>query len=475
MTYKIAEYPQGKYRFRLYDNKEGLSWQEVQERTGCYALVNLGYFSLKDFSVQDHIMVDGDWLAAPTWADNGILVDREGRLTVGPDKAAAWGYCRGEPCYKLHGKPVSNAGHKGKNGLTMLGVKPDGTVAVLLVSKDEGMGTREGLGLLEERGCESVLRYDGSWSSQGSLGPGMDVQPSQRRTVRSYLLIYKRESQKGDDEMKEIEKDYMARNPCYTSEKAIVPKGVMVHSTASPGQTARALRDKWDSKSADKSVHAFIDDTVTLQALPWTARAWHAGAAYKGGPTANDTHIAFEVCEPQECRLIPIEWVTLKRGSKGWAVKRLQQELVARGYDPKGVDGSFGAGCEAAVKQFQKDNGLTVDGKVGQGSLSVLSSRNGSYLKYNPLETAGYFNTVWDKAVELTAQLCTEYGLDPEKDVLCHQEGYRQKIASNHADVFHWWPLHGKSMDDFRGAVADKLNENKSSVTCPNCGYKIYT
>ena len=26
-------------------------------------------------------------------------------------------------------------------------------------------------------------------------------------------------------------------------------------------------------------------------------------------------------------------------------------------------------------------------------------------------------------------------------------------IASNHADVGHWWPKHGKSMDDFRADV----------------------
>ncbi len=276
-----------------------------------------------------------------------------------------------------------------------------------------------------------------------------------------------------DPTMPQTTRDYMTKNPCYTNGKTIVPKGVMVHSTATPALMARALRDRWDKESARVSVHAFIDDAVTLQALPWTARAWHAGAAYKGGKSANSTHVSFEVCEPQECRLIPIEWVALKKGSRGWAVKRLQQELVARGYDPKGVDGSFGGGCEAAVKQFQQDAGLDPDGSVGRATHAALANREGSYLKYDPSETAEYFQTVWDRAVDLTAALCAEYGLDPEKDVICHQEGYQQKIASNHADVLHWWPLHGKSMGDFRAAVKARLADGARTVVCPHCGERF--
>ena len=34
--------------------------------------------------------------------------------------------------------------------------------------------------------------------------------------------------------------------------------------------------------------------------------------------------------------------------------------------------------------------------------------------------------------------------------VLCHSEGYRRGIASNHADVMHWWKKFGVDMDDFR-------------------------
>lgn len=72
------------------------------------------------------------------------------------------------------------------------------------------------------------------------------------------------------------------------------------------------------------------------------------------------------------------------------------------------------------------------------------------------LEDASYFKAVYQEAVELTAYLCKEYNLDPLADgvVICHQEGYRRGIASNHGDVLHWFPKFGKTMDNFRADVA---------------------
>jgi peptidoglycan hydrolase-like protein with peptidoglycan-binding domain len=55
---------------------------------------------------------------------------------------------------------------------------------------------------------------------------------------------------------------------------------------------------------------------------------------------------------------------TLKLGSTGSDVERLQSDLSARGYQVK-VDGSFGDNTANAVKKFQQDNNLTVDGVVG--------------------------------------------------------------------------------------------------------------
>ena len=58
---------------------------------------------------------------------------------------------------------------------------------------------------------------------------------------------------------------------------------------------------------------------------------------------------------------------TLCRGSKGDAVRELQTMLLKLGYDlgPCGIDGDFGKATEAAVRSFQSDHRLTVDGVVG--------------------------------------------------------------------------------------------------------------
>lgn len=80
------------------------------------------------------------------------------------------------------------------------------------------------------------------------------------------------------------------------------------------------------------------------------------------------------------------------------------------------------------------------------------------------LEDEDYFRAVYREAVELTAYLCKEYGLDPLEDgvVICHQEGHERGIASNHGDVLHWFPRHGKSMDDFRQDVKEEMESDMS-------------
>lgn len=64
----------------------------------------------------------------------------------------------------------------------------------------------------------------------------------------------------------------------------------------------------------------------------------------------------------------------LSRGATGSDVRALQSALVKLGYDPKGVDGIFGAGCRAAVIQFQKDNKLVVDGIAGLATVGRINA-----------------------------------------------------------------------------------------------------
>ena len=67
---------------------------------------------------------------------------------------------------------------------------------------------------------------------------------------------------------------------------------------------------------------------------------------------------------------------SLKNGMSGTLVRQMQQRLKELGYYTGTVDGDFGTGTENAVKEFQKANGLTVDGKAGKNTLNKLYSNS---------------------------------------------------------------------------------------------------
>ena len=66
---------------------------------------------------------------------------------------------------------------------------------------------------------------------------------------------------------------------------------------------------------------------------------------------------------------------TLRKGSAGDDVVTLQKMLMALGYDcaKTGADGKFGVNTEAAVKRFQQEHHLAVDGIVGAATWGCLN------------------------------------------------------------------------------------------------------
>ena len=123
-----------------------------------------------------------------------------------------------------------------------------------------------------------------------------------------------------------------------------------------------------------------------------------------------------------------------------------------------GFIGRLADGSVAAVQTLPWDRRGWHAGNGSSGK-----SANDTHISFEICEDGltdpDYFARAYREAVELTAMLCKQYGLDPLADgvVICHQEGYRRGIASNHGDVLHWFPRFGKSMDDFRADVAAEL------------------
>lgn len=67
---------------------------------------------------------------------------------------------------------------------------------------------------------------------------------------------------------------------------------------------------------------------------------------------------------------------TVKLGDRGTDVKEIQQRLKELKYFSGSITGEFGEKTEAAVKAFQKRNGLTVDGNVGEHTRDALFSED---------------------------------------------------------------------------------------------------
>lgn len=69
-------------------------------------------------------------------------------------------------------------------------------------------------------------------------------------------------------------------------------------------------------------------------------------------------------------------------GSRGEEVRQIQTKLKSLGYYSGSVDGIFGSATQSAVRSFQRDKGLSVDGIAGPKTLSALgikSSASGQY------------------------------------------------------------------------------------------------
>lgn len=127
---------------------------------------------------------------------------------------------------------------------------------------------------------------------------------------------------------------------------------------------------------------------------------------------------------------------------------------------------------------------------------SNVKYKGGQLINYNAEINEEFFIKCYNNAVELCIKLCKEFNLT-EKDIVCHSEAHKLGYASNHSDVMHWFPKHGKSMDTFRedvrkglmggnildnsiiykvqvGAFKNKDNADKLSTNLINLGYSTY-
>lgn len=196
-------------------------------------------------------------------------------------------------------------------------------------------------------------------------------------------------------------KQYLTQNDCYRTGAVLVPRGIMIHSTG----------------AENPSVSRYVpgDDTI--------------------GRNTNGNH-----------------W---DQSNAQWSEKfDATLDKCAHAFVGKLADGSVGT-----VQTLPWDmRGWHAGKRAGNDSyIGIEICEDG-------LTDADYFWSVFAETAFVCAMLCEKYDLDPlaEGVIICHAEGYRQGVASNHADVEHWFSRFHITMDGFRKTVAAILEEGKT-------------
>lgn len=205
-------------------------------------------------------------------------------------------------------------------------------------------------------------------------------------------------------------------------------KYITIHETGNTKKGAGAqAHANLQTKGFSASWHWQVDDRIAIQSFPHSVSCWHAGDGYGAG---NLQSIAIEICVNEDSLFekavanaidltkmimkeenIPVDCVVqhhywtrkdcpsrlrsgksginwaifkerlrakatlyegdLRLGSIGAAVKDLQSRLNHFDFNLV-IDGSFGPLTRNAVIQFQRNNGLEVDGIVGPGTWAAL-------------------------------------------------------------------------------------------------------
>lgn len=105
-------------------------------------------------------------------------------------------------------------------------------------------------------------------------------------------------------------------------------------------------------------------------------------------------------------------------------------------------------------------------------------SCNDGWIQFECCEDAltnkSYCAAVVEEACQLMAYLCKMYKLDPKGSttlngvkvpvILCHKDAFELGLGSNHADVLHWFPKYGYTMDKIRKRVAEIMGEDNVVV-----------
>ena len=211
---------------------------------------------------------------------------------------------------------------------------------------------------LQGSGCTSQWNTESNWKAKGEIKDGLP------KDVLCCVFYYKKDSKGNRTKTLEHTGFY------FNGETVECSNGV---------QHSKTLNKKWEVWAVPACIDAVIQPVEPPK---------EPEKQQEGGQTVSSKK-------------------TIRKGNYGALVKECQTILQKLGYDLGicGVDGDFGQATEKAVKQFQKDHGLKVDGVVGQNTWAALTAADTS-----PAPEKLYTVTVTGLKKAVADKLVSEYG-----------------------------------------------------------------
>lgn len=210
---------------------------------------------------------------------------------------------------------------------------------------------------------------------------------------------------------------------------------IVLHWPAAPGQRAQITRDYWAGKDNKEgsSAHCIIDqDGTIIQAIPWNEKAFHVGSVLKDPASGQIyTDLArqmFGAYASNPATMSPNR-VTIGIEMETTAVSRAE---------------AIEADDEAARADEAGDKAAVAAARAKAATIRAEANRIDALGAYTPETVAA--------AVELCAQLCQRYALDPATQIIRHIDvvGWKRCPA--------WYIDHPEDLDAFRAAVAERMS-----------------
>lgn len=108
-------------------------------------------------------------------------------------------------------------------------------------------------------------------------------------------------------------------------------------------------------------------------------------------------------------------------------------------------------------------NGTHIGVEMTEPASIVYTGHGAEWRDLDPVATETHIKGTYAAAVELFAQLCTQFDLDPLADgvIISHSEGRMRGVASAHADPEHLWKPFGLTMYGFRQDVYKAMHSTE--------------